>query len=118
MLPRIVLALAALLVTAGCSTGRADPEPTPPAATPSGEPARVLSHCGIRFVDWRGRSWVADNPQPAPQPLPSADGTSAVDGYTTGTLTRTGPDLLVFAAPGLAEPVRFRPGPGPAQPCA
>ncbi|MEQ3553143.1 hypothetical protein WIS52_21960 [Pseudonocardia nematodicida] len=114
---RSAAVLGVLLAVAGCSAGERGPAPVPVAESEVREPVRVLSHCGVRWMQWQGRSWTAENPQPEPAPLPDpAGGTVTVDGYTTGVVTRTGPDSLIFTAPNLAGPVRFRPGPAP-PPC-
>lgn len=113
-----------LVLCTACSAPAATSVPAPAstaATTAAAMPLRLMTHCGIREVDFLGRHWTAINPQPEPMPLP-AGGVITPTGYTEGLMTLVGPDLARFvvtdphvvATPGAVD---FQPGPAPVSQC-
>jgi hypothetical protein len=69
-------------------------------------PFDLLTHCGIRWATFGGRTWVTDAllPEPRPKPDPRT-GITTYTGYTAGFMTLIEPDTLRFDAPGVVSAV-------------
>ena len=77
-------------------------------------PFELPTHCGIRFAEFGGRTWLADGDPAVPDPRPAADGTVTNDGVTRGTMTEISSSEVVFAVDqtnyvGSTKTVTFRP---------
>ncbi len=101
---KLLVPLVIGLLVAGCgpspapqSTSQAGPVPAS-AAGPAGggEPFRLLTHCGLKYAKFDGRTWVTDRPAEEPKRAPGADGIVSYDGYTTGRMVRVDDTTLKF----------------------
>jgi hypothetical protein len=69
-------------------------------------PFDLLTHCGIHWAAFGGKTWVTDALLPEPQPKPDPrTGTTTYTGYTAGFMTLVAPDTLRFDAPGVVSAV-------------
>lgn len=80
-------------------------------------PFDLLTHCGIRWATFGGRTWVTDVrlPEPVAKPDPRT-GITTYTGYTAGFMTLVAPDTLRFDAPGVVSAV-FHPTSKPIEVC-
>jgi hypothetical protein len=98
--------------------GAVSTSPSPPA----GKPFSLYTHCGFVNTEYAGRFWVADTPAPTLTVRGDETGLVTMDGYTDGTMTMVGDDLLRFTIddPFIEEQglfVDFVPGSEPTSRC-
>jgi hypothetical protein len=81
-------------------------------------PFDLLTHCGIHWAAFGGKTWATDTQLPEPRPKPDPKtGVTTYTGYTAGFMTLLAPGTLRFDAPGGVSAV-FHPTSAPIGLCA